>query len=1225
MTRLAGGALCDGSAGAAAALRDNLPALLRVLEDPSPGVRDAAVAALQAAYREMGLELRRALEAARVRPGQLREIVGDSCPQFARDEPPAGGVAPAPSVLPALPSQPLSPNGVAKPTRAVGGTLRTAPSARDAAALAADAPRPLATAIGDDGLVHPTPLRCGSERELSAEVEALIASLAPSQEWDVRMGALARLEGLVMGGAARMDGFQAALRALRDVLLAQMADRRSSVVKQACHLAVVLAAALGLEFEAHADALLPAIFGVVIISVKVMSDAGVACVRGVLRSCASPKLAARCAEAARGDRNAKLRSAAFEWLSLALEEWGAETDAGLERHATALEDALRAGVADADAEARAGARRAAAAYARRWPDAFARLCARADGAAGKRLRAAAEDGAEGGGGEGAPARAPASRAPRLSASSTVSAAVAAARAAARARANSAGASVDVEVVTVLAPQRSAAAAALPARPNSSSGARVSSSSGSISHHHVAQVGPATAAAALRSSVSDVSAYAIPHDAPVPMLAAPPLGARRNTAALPPSGQHHHGGGGGGVPTPRMSRSQTMPVGHAGGVSSPPPLGSEPSEAWRAVAATAAEGPPLSVHAAVALLPRAGASPAAASWSARASAFASLRRALDEGGDAAGADAAALADRIAGPLADALEDTHQRVAQAALEALAALACAAPGAAEAHLDRLLPGCFSRLVDVNQSLRAAASAALGALGDALPPEALLPPLARALDRSAQPRARTGVLEFALHAIVGGGAEEDAEGGGAAQGGAAASALSNGGAVAAPGEASEATPAPTAARPAASPGPALRSWVAKVAPLTADKHPGLRNAAVANLVAVYERCDAATVVAVLAVQPPAELAALRKVLSPYLADLDEALAARGVSLLSHSSSSSSSSSLGGGVPRLSRSSSSSAAYMSPGTPPGERAAPTGSAEGGSGSAERPMPRRSTSLPVHNRPSSRPSSAGNAPGAAPSDDAAVVARVLAAFGSTPAGAGDDPAAAAAAAAPPSPRRRARALADVRRLAASAPRALWSDFFAQLLVAMLEGLADVEASVREGALLALRDVASHQPALCGEYLSLVAPRALSAARDAVPAVAAAAEGALDAIFAKVEPGRCLDALRPLLPPPGAAAAAITPDAVLPIRCLSAAVQRASPVALAAALPELLPPLFAAFNADAADVRKAVVFCLVDIYLAIGEPLMPLLAPLTSAQAKLLQIYIQRAKQSAPAAKPARAT
>ena len=44
--------------------------------------------------------------------------------------------------------------------------------------------------------------------------------------------------------------------------------------------------------------------------------------------------------------------------------------------------------------------------------------------------------------------------------------------------------------------------------------------------------------------------------------------------------------------------------------------------------------------------------------------------------------------------------------------------------------------------------------------------------------------------------------------------------------------------------------------------------------------------------------------------------------------------------------------------------------------------------------------------------------------------------------------------------------------------------------------------------------------------------------------------------------------------------------------------------------------------IVDLYLAIGEPLMPALAPLSSAQAKLLQIYIQRATQ--PGAAPGNA-
>ena len=40
-------------------------------------------------------------------------------------------------------------------------------------------------------------------------------------------------------------------------------------------------------------------------------------------------------------------------------------------------------------------------------------------------------------------------------------------------------------------------------------------------------------------------------------------------------------------------------------------------------------------------------------------------------------------------------------------------------------------------------------------------------------------------------------------------------------------------------------------------------------------------------------------------------------------------------------------------------------------------------------------------------------------------------------------------------------------------------------------------------------------------------------------------------------------------------------------ALTAGLPAMLPGLFLAFNNSNADVRKAVVFCLVDMYMALG--------------------------------------
>ena len=59
------------------------------------------------------------------------------------------------------------------------------------------------------------------------------------------------------------------------------------------------------------------------------------------------------------------------------------------------------------------------------------------------------------------------------------------------------------------------------------------------------------------------------------------------------------------------------------------------------------------------------------------------------------------------------------------------------------------------------------------------------------------------------------------------------------------------------------------------------------------------------------------------------------------------------------------------------------------------------------------------------------------------------------------------------------------------------------------------------------------------------------------------------------------------------------------------LPQLLPPLFDAFKSPSADVRKAVVFALVDMYLVLGDQLTPHLSELSTSQLKLVTIYINR--------------
>jgi CLIP-associating protein 1/2 len=59
---------------------------------------------------------------------------------------------------------------------------------------------------------------------------------------------------------------------------------------------------------------------------------------------------------------------------------------------------------------------------------------------------------------------------------------------------------------------------------------------------------------------------------------------------------------------------------------------------------------------------------------------------------------------------------------------------------------------------------------------------------------------------------------------------------------------------------------------------------------------------------------------------------------------------------------------------------------------------------------------------------------------------------------------------------------------------------------------------------------------------------------------------------------------------------------------------VLPALFECFKSNQAEIRKAVVFCLVDIWAALGDEFTPFLSQLGSPQYKLVQIYYNRRVQ-----------
>ena len=190
-------------------------------------------------------------------------------------------------------------------------------------------------------------------------------------------------------------------------------------------------------------------------------------------------------------------------------------------------------------------------------------------------------------------------------------------------------------------------------------------------------------------------------------------------------------------------------------------------------------------------------------------------------------------------------------------------------------------------------------------------------------------------------------------------------------------------------------------------------------------------------------------------------------------------------------------------------------------------------------------------------------------------------------------------------LCAPADAPVWSAHFEHALEAVLRSAQCADDKMREQGIACLKDLLRSQSKRFKAFTEHVLLRLLAAGRDASREVATAAEEALELLLSLSDAHRCMAVLVPVVMKEA------PPTLQLAVRLQSKLVPRFSQLQLLAILPQVLPPLFEAFKHANADVRKAVVFCLVDMYMVLGEQLTPHLAVLSTSQLKLVTIYINR--------------
>ncbi|CAN6279616.1 unnamed protein product [Urochloa humidicola] len=210
------------------------------------------------------------------------------------------------------------------------------------------------------------PIKVFSEKDLLREIEKVVSTLQPDNEWSIRITAMQRVEGLVLGGAADYSAFPALLKQLVTPLISQLLDRRSSVVKQACNLLNFLSKELLRDFEPYAELLIPVLLKNVVITILVIAESADNCIKEMLRNCKVARILPRIIEFAKNDRSAVLRARCCEYAILMLEYWVDTPE--IQRSAALYEDLIKCCIADATSEVRSSARSCYRMFSSIWPE-----------------------------------------------------------------------------------------------------------------------------------------------------------------------------------------------------------------------------------------------------------------------------------------------------------------------------------------------------------------------------------------------------------------------------------------------------------------------------------------------------------------------------------------------------------------------------------------------------------------------------------------------------------------------------------------------------------------------------------------------------------------------------------------------------------------------------------------------------------------------------------------
>ncbi|XVF29197.1 hypothetical protein REPUB_Repub15cG0099500 [Reevesia pubescens] len=323
-----------------------LPPILQMLNDSTQSIREAAMLCIEEMYMQLGPQFRAELQ----QNNLPSSVLGDINIRLQQIEPKV-----------------YSSNGLVCCTSPDGVDLVKGNQAESSPKTNGSV-KGISLSGGDIDLTDKpvVPVTLYSEKELIREMEKIASMLIAENDWSVRIAAMQQVEALVIGGAVDYPCFHALLKQLVAPLCTQLSDRRSSIVKQACHLLSFLSKELLGDFEACAEMFISVLFKLVVITVHVIAESADTCIKTMLRNCKVSRVLPQIVDHAKHDHNAVLRARCCEYSLLMLEYWADAPE--ILKSADLYKDLIKCCIADAMSEVRSNARRCYRMFKKTWPE-----------------------------------------------------------------------------------------------------------------------------------------------------------------------------------------------------------------------------------------------------------------------------------------------------------------------------------------------------------------------------------------------------------------------------------------------------------------------------------------------------------------------------------------------------------------------------------------------------------------------------------------------------------------------------------------------------------------------------------------------------------------------------------------------------------------------------------------------------------------------------------------